>query len=66
MNYLKHGCILGVVFLTNFGWGKVQVENLRCEYLANPLGLDAANPRLSWILTSSGSARSTNKLWLAQ
>ena len=53
MNYLKHGCILGVVFLTNFGWGKVQVENLRCEYLANPLGLDAANPRLSWILTSS-------------
>jgi alpha-L-rhamnosidase len=25
---------------------------LRCEYLTNPLGVDAANPRLSWIVTS--------------
>lgn len=28
------------------------VEDLRCEYLTNPLGLDAARPRLSWIITS--------------
>jgi alpha-L-rhamnosidase len=26
----------------------VEVENLRCEYLENPLGIDVAKPRLSW------------------
>jgi len=26
----------------------VQVTDLRCEYLKNPLGLDVAQPRLSW------------------
>ena len=25
---------------------------LRCEYLANPIGIDAARPRLSWALES--------------
>jgi alpha-L-rhamnosidase len=30
----------------------VTVENLRCEYLHNPLGLDVAKPRLTWILKS--------------
>jgi alpha-L-rhamnosidase len=28
-------------------------ENLRCEYLNDPLGIDAASPRLSWIVASS-------------
>lgn len=31
------------------------VEGLRCEYLANPLGIDVEKPRLSWILR--GEAR---------
>ena len=31
----------------------VAVDNLRCEYLVDPLGLDVAKPRLSWIITSS-------------
>ncbi|MDP4292713.1 MAG: alpha-L-rhamnosidase N-terminal domain-containing protein, partial [Bacteroidota bacterium] len=26
--------------------------NLRCEYLINPLGVDVANPRLSWMISS--------------
>ena len=30
-----------------------EVENLRCEYLVNPLGVDAASPRLSWVIVSS-------------
>ena len=30
----------------------VAVGELRCEYLTNPLGIDARQPRLSWILTS--------------
>lgn len=28
------------------------VENLRCEYLTNPLGIDVTSPRLSWVLES--------------
>ena len=31
----------------------VTTKNLRCEYLADPLGIDATSPRLSWIVTSS-------------
>ncbi len=30
----------------------VTVEALRCEYLINPLGIDAARPHLGWILAS--------------
>lgn len=30
----------------------VEVENLRCEYLANPYGIDVLQPRLSWLLAS--------------
>lgn len=30
----------------------VEIKNLRCEYLVNPLGIDATSPRLSWIITS--------------
>ena len=31
----------------------VLTENLRCEYLTNPVGIDATSPRLSWIITST-------------
>ena len=31
----------------------LSVDRLRCEYLENPLGIDVAQPRLSWILDSS-------------
>src|SRR4051812_48833287 len=27
---------------------------LRCEYRTDPLGIDASQPRLSWIVTSNG------------
>ena len=30
----------------------VQVTQLRCEYMTNPLGIDAARPRLSWVIES--------------
>ena len=29
------------------------VENLRCEYLVDPIGVDATSPRLSWQIVSS-------------
>ena len=28
------------------------VQKLRCEYLVDPLGIDVAQPRLSWTLES--------------
>jgi len=31
---------------------ELKITNLRCEYLKNPLGIDAVKPRLSWILES--------------
>ncbi|MBA2607996.1 MAG: alpha-L-rhamnosidase, partial [Actinobacteria bacterium] len=30
----------------------LRVENLRCEFLIDPIGVDVAAPRLSWELTS--------------
>ena len=33
-------------------WAGVSVDNLRCEYRKDPLGIDATRPRLSWILQS--------------
>ncbi len=32
--------------------GTLAVERLRCEYLADPVGVDEIAPRLSWIVTS--------------
>ncbi len=32
------------------------ITNLRCEYLTNPLGMDAPQPRLSWVLESTDSS----------
>jgi len=49
--------LLGLlVLLTNgeaLAASNLATATLRCEYKENPLGLDAAHPRLSWILTSS-------------
>ena len=35
----------------------VQPTRLRCEYLTDPVGIDARRPRLSWELTESAPAR---------
>lgn len=38
----------------------LQPERLRCEWLENPIGIDAAQPRLSWVLAGDGlGARQT-------
>ena len=34
------------------GASAVGLTNLRCEYLKDPLGMEATRPRLSWIITS--------------
>src|SRR6266446_6271472 len=51
MKQLKQVLIFGILFAA--GVCLAEVENLRCEYLTNPWGIDATEPRLSWILTSN-------------
>ena len=52
------GTIIGVLVVVGCGAGvgfaqlpsDVRVADLRCEYLADPLGIDVVQPRLSWKL----------------
>src|ERR1019366_2760483 len=37
---------------TMFGAATVNPRQLRCEYRVNPQGIDATEPRLSWVLTA--------------
>lgn len=46
--------VLAALLLTSICQAAISVQDLRCEYLTNPLGVDARVPRLSWILTSNG------------
>jgi alpha-L-rhamnosidase len=41
--------------LSVYGEQPLQVANLRCEYLTDPLGIDIENPRLSWQIQASDS-----------
>ncbi|MBN2131326.1 MAG: family 78 glycoside hydrolase catalytic domain [Sedimentisphaerales bacterium] len=44
--------------IRSFGPGKaLTAENLRCEYLVDPLGVDVAQPRLSWAVQSRTRGR---------
>jgi len=47
---------------------KHAATNLRCEYLVNPLAIDAARPRLSWEMESSaaGAAQSAYRVIAAE
>jgi alpha-L-rhamnosidase len=44
----------------------VQPANLRTEYLNNPIGIDEAHPRLSWMLKDDkkGAAQSAYRLFV--
>ncbi|MGA2619765.1 MAG: glycoside hydrolase family 78 protein [Thermoguttaceae bacterium] len=46
------GCLLALLDC-GLAWANgLQVRDLRCEYLCNPLGIATATPRLSWVLES--------------
>ena len=53
MNRSKYLLLLGIVLVSGACSAAVTTKNLRCEYLADPMGIDAGSPRLSWILASS-------------
>lgn len=60
MNTTKLVVVLGIALSGVVCRGEMKVQNLRCEYLANPLGIDAVRPRLSWIeLSKDRGARQT-------
>src|SRR5690606_19082117 len=48
-----------ITFLTGFFGNNrgISVDNLRCEYLKEPLGVDIAKPRFSWELTATTTKR---------
>jgi len=45
--------ILIWVLVAGSGFSQVKVKNLKCEYLTNPIGIDAENPRFTWQIEAS-------------
>ena len=65
---IRHFVHLAMTMLLLFGLSAqasqghaAELTNLRCEYLANPLGIDAAKPRLSWVIDNPISEISNPK-----
>ncbi|HEY4416908.1 MAG TPA: family 78 glycoside hydrolase catalytic domain [Verrucomicrobiae bacterium] len=58
---------LAAIFIAGVGLASVTPQTLRCEYLVNPLGIDATSPRLTWILTASqrGEAQTAYQILVA-
>jgi alpha-L-rhamnosidase len=57
---MKHCLLLlSILFVAAYGHAQsdVTVENLRCEYMKDPLGIDVPQPRFSWELRSDGSGK---------
>lgn len=52
MKRLMPGFVLGLALTAGVCLADVESKNLRCEYLSDPIGIDALKPRLSWIITS--------------
>jgi alpha-L-rhamnosidase len=53
---LTHILILEMVLINHISPAALATKSLRCEYLTDPLGIDATSPRLSWIITSTQRA----------
>jgi alpha-L-rhamnosidase len=53
---IKYYILWLTIFMVSFGsmptYARNGVKELRCEYLVNPVGIDIANPRLSWEIVS--------------
>jgi alpha-L-rhamnosidase len=49
----KNIFILLLALVSGICSAAVTIKDLRCEYLTDPLGIDATSPRLGWIITSN-------------
>lgn len=67
MNRSKYLLALATVLVASVCSAKVAIKNLRCEYLADPLGIGTVRPRLSWILVSDqrGEAQTAYQILVA-
>ncbi len=55
---MKRFAFLPVIFLLIWGCeikSRIKIQDLRCEYLENPLAIDQENPRFSWMIASPDS-----------
>jgi alpha-L-rhamnosidase len=53
MNKMSSFCALAIViYAVGHVWAGATADRLRCEYQNDPLGIDVAKPRLSWIVNS--------------
>ena len=48
----KYFSLLFILFFSLISFAQVQLKNLLCENLTNPIGIDVLKPRLSWQLHS--------------
>ena len=55
--FLCLGLVLGLGASSPLALASLAPDQLRCEYLPNPLGIDMPQPRLSWILESRQRAQ---------
>jgi len=47
--------LVGLAMMTSGqATGEVTLKRLRCEYAVNPIGIDVARPRLSWVIEADG------------
>ena len=51
------GFNFGIASGAGFFEGGIKAERLRVEYHSEPIAIDAANPRLSWIVSSTGKGK---------
>ena len=58
--------ILVLLFIQVKAQSPAKAVFLRCEYLENPLGIDAANPRLTWRMEDSrqGAVQTGFEIWV--
>lgn len=54
---LAFWCVLAAAGTASNAVYADRVTDLRCEYVKDPLGLDATGPRLSWIMVADGRGR---------
>ena len=52
MNHLIH-CVAACMLAASASTQAADATHLRCEYLENPLGIEASQPRLSWAIESN-------------
>lgn len=46
-----------IILINSSLFAQLTVNHLRCEYKTDPLGIDMANPRLSWIIEADDSMK---------